>query len=70
MNIKVERSSGNACDFNIFKSHHIRANVNVEPCEEWEGGCVCVCVCVVFARTCAHLGGMYWVDNTFDRIKG
>lgn len=30
--------------FLIFlKPHHIRANVNVEPCEKWEGG-VCVCV--------------------------
>lgn len=40
--------------FDIFKPHHIRANVNVEPWEEWEG-CVCV-VCV-----CIH--------NTFEIIK-
>lgn len=31
--------------FNIFKHpHHIRANVNVEPYEEWEGD-IFVCFC-------------------------
>lgn len=23
--------------FNVLKSHHTRANVNVEPCNEWGG---------------------------------
>lgn len=34
--IRVVRSCGNAYD-PCLKSHHTRANVNVEPCNEWEG---------------------------------
>lgn len=34
--IRVVRSCGNAYDL-FLKSHHTRANVNVEPCNEWEG---------------------------------
>lgn len=40
--------------FNIFKLHHIRANVNVEPCEEWEDG-----VCLVYMH----------IHYTLDIIK-
>ena len=32
--------------FNIYNSHHIRANVNVEPCEKWEDGVYVWYVCV------------------------
>lgn len=42
--------------FDIFKPHHIRANVNVEPCEEWEG-CVCVvCMCIHYTFEIKEFG--------------
>lgn len=41
--------------FNALKCHHTRANVNVEPCNEWEGD-LSVLVWYVWCRlqVCYH----------------
>lgn len=42
--------------FNIFIPHHIRANVNVEPCEKWEGGMCVVCMHIHYTFEIMSLG--------------
>lgn len=56
--------------FNIFKLHHIRANVNVEPCEEWEGGVCVVCMHIHYTfdkkDTKSSTDLSVWIDYCFS----
>lgn len=53
LTIKLEKSSGNACDFSIFSN-----NTTLEQMLTWEYG-VCVRACIA----CISM------DSTFDRLK-
>lgn len=55
LNMRVVRLSGNGL-MTFLKSHHTRANVNVEPCNEWEGDLSVLVWCVWVQTT-----GVVWV---------